>query len=200
MTDLAVAVADDDPIVREALSNVLMRQRGIRVVATLASGEEAVTLVNTQLVDVVLMDLNMPGMGGLAAAAEIKSNHPSVRVIILSALNSQSQERLAKQLGVDEVAEKTMRASDIVGLVKGGAPETRTKSERSTDRLAQLTERELQIVGLLCEGKSNQEIAATLYLSESRVKSQLGVIMHKLGVETRLQAVVAAFRAGLTSL
>lgn len=201
MPDVITVIVDDDPIVREALGNLLRRQPGIAVVATLTSGEDAVAHVERAPVDVVLMDLHMPGIGGLAAAVEIKQLRPETRVIILSSLAGEGQRRVAGQLGVDAVVEKTIRAADLVGLVLDASQRSQLEVVTpAAERPEALTERELEVLRLLCEGRSNQEIASALYLSESRVKGHLGAIMRKLGVETRLQAVLVAFRTGLASL
>lgn len=192
-----VVIVDDDPIVRKALRNVLVQSGRLTPVALLADGAEAVRhAASDNPADAYLLDLHMTDIDGLAATMQIKAARPRATVVILTAMARDSTAKTALAMGADAFLLKTAAPAEIVAALMGG------ESPTGLDRPAapELSERETQVLQRLCEGRSTGEIAASLYLSESRVKAILGSVMTKLEAETRLQAVTTGLRLGLCHL
>ena len=199
LDDIEIVIADDDPIVRQALTNLLTRMPGIRPVAAFEDGDLAVDHSRRGgRGQVYLLDLNMPRLGGWAAALQLKDLRPDVRVVILTASASDSTAHAARLSGADSFVLKTARPQEIVAAIRGA--EVPDVHEEPTLRKPELTERELAVLQLLCEGKSNSTIALQLSLSESRVKAHIGSVMTKLDAESRLQAALIALRLNLCHL
>jgi two-component system NarL family response regulator len=201
-----VLVVDDHPPMRMGLVALIRSQRGMDVVAEACDGEEAIELYDDVRPDVVLMDLRMPGMGGVEAILAIRQKHPEARVIVLStydldedihrALQSGAQSYLLKDMPIEEIA------STIRAVHAGDALLPRQVAQRLTERSAreQLTERERDVLESLIKGRSNKEIASSLCLSEDTVKSHLKTLFAKLRVRDRTGAAVEAIRHGIVHI
>ncbi len=209
-----VVLADDQDLVREGL-RVMLEARGIRVVAEATDGLEAVAAVSEHRPDVVLMDIRMPTMDGIAATAAIVSADALARVLILTTYDLDEYVYRALQAGAGGFLLKTTKAdrlAEAVRVVAAGEalldpaltkrlieqhlsrPPTAASKERGLDRL---TDREREVLVLVARGLSNDEVRATLVLSEATVKSHVNRILAKLGLRTRVQLVVLAYEQGL---
>ena len=208
-----VLVVDDQTVVREGLVLLLELLPGIEVVGTAADGVEAVELVAALEPDVVLMDLRMPKLDGVEATRRIRAAHPGTEVVVLSTYSDDESVFAALRAGArgyltkDTDAESLARAVSVVAggqaefapqvqrrlaeAMTGGAPETRPPDG--------LTRREVEVLRLIADGRSNAEIARRLHISEATVKTHINNLFAKAGVRDRAQAVTYAFRHGLAA-
>jgi DNA-binding NarL/FixJ family response regulator len=204
---ITVVVADDQTTVRDGLSTVLSLLPDVEVVGEARDGAEAVELVRRVRPRVVLMDLRMPGVDGVAATAAIAADHPDTAVLVLTtyaddasiagALRAGARGFLTKDAGRGEIAAAirsvasghTTLAADVgARLVSAlGAPAAETD----------LTDRELDVLRLMAQGRNNTEIARELFIGVSTVKSHINSMFAKLGVRDRGQAIAYAHRTGL---
>lgn len=223
MTGIRVLIADDQPLIRTGLSMVLGAAEGIEVVAEAHDGVEAVALAATLAPDIVLMDVQMPRMDGLKATRKITADGAATRVIILTTfdidsyafggLDAGASGFLLKDSSSEDIlaAIRAVAAGDAVlaprvtaellrrfGALNPSASASDPEPDRARARLEALTEREREVFSAVVRGLSNSEIAQELWLSESTVKTHVGRILHKLGMRDRVQAVVFAFRSGVS--
>jgi NarL family two-component system response regulator LiaR len=217
---IRVLLVDDHAVVRKGLRALFDRERAVEVVGEAESGERAVELVGQLRPDVVLMDLEMPGIGGTEATRRISETHPEARIVILTshaaeedvfpALKAGAQGYLLKHSAPDDVlrairqahAGETALHPAIARMVLQDLrrpPQPRPGGTRppTTDPLS---ERELEVLRLVARGMSNQEIADTLVVGEATVRSHVSSILRKLQVASRTQAALHALREGLASL
>jgi DNA-binding NarL/FixJ family response regulator len=213
MSDVVrVLVVDDHALFRDGLIALLGRWEGFEVAGSASDGAEAVRLASVLRPDLVLMDVRMEGIGGVEATRRITAADPAVRVAMLtvSDLGEDVYEALRSgahgYLSKNESAERLHQA--LLGLMRG---ETAMSSSTAAKVLAEfarpaqaasegsqpLSRRERDVLGLLVEGLSNEEIARTLFLSEATVKKHLGSIMAKLHLRNRVQVAVFGVRRGL---
>jgi DNA-binding NarL/FixJ family response regulator len=205
-TIIRILIVDDHPPMRMGLAALIKSQPGMDVVAEACDGEEAIEVYDDVLPDIVLMDLRMPGIGGVEAILAIRKKHPEARVIVLStydldedihrAIQSGAQSYLLKDMPSEEIA------STIHGVFAGDASLPRQVANRLTMRSQreQLTERERDVLESLIKGRSNKEIASGLCISEETVKSHLKTLYAKLRVHDRTGAAVEAIRHGIVHL
>ncbi|MBU3063354.1 response regulator transcription factor [Nocardia sp. NEAU-G5] len=206
---ISVVVADDQTTVRDGLSTVLSLLPDVEVVGEARDGAEAVELVRTLAPRVVLMDLRMPGIDGVAATAAITAEHPQTAVLVLTtyaddasiagALRAGARGYLTKDAGRAEIAAAirsvasghTTLAADVgARLVSAlGAPAPAARAD--------LTDRELDVLRLMAQGRNNSEIAKELFIGLSTVKSHINSLFAKLDVRDRGQAIAFAHRTGL---
>jgi DNA-binding NarL/FixJ family response regulator len=208
-----VLIADDFPLVRQGLRQVLGRQPDLDVVAEAADGAEAVRLTVAGGVDLALLDVSMPRLTGLQAAREIARRAPEVRVLMLSMHDSEQYLFDALEAGASGYVLKTAADRDVVAAVRGamrGEPFLYPRAVRAIVRdyleRAQrgeqtprdpLTARELEIVKLIAEAHSNDEIAALLVISKKTVERHRANILEKLGMRDRVELTRYAIRRGL---
>lgn len=208
---LKVVIADDHPIVREGLRAVVATLPDFELTASAATGIEAVTVVAGDPPDIVVMDLHMPELDGVAATRQIVTDHPQVAVLVLTmyedddtllaALNAGARGYLLKGASHAEIA-RALRAVAAGEAVFGSGIAEHVLA-RLTGRVPaievfpQLTRRELEILELLANGCGSQEIARRLYLSPKTVRNHVANILTKLDVPDRAQAIAAAKQAGL---
>ncbi len=211
---LRVAIADDQELVRTGFAMILDSESDIEVVGSAGNGHEAVDLCRRLRPDVVLMDIRMPELDGIAATRELLDADSCTRVLILTTFDLDEYVYDAVNAGASGFLLKDTPADDLVRAVRvvaSGdallAPSvTRTLIERFTSEttsyaptpgLDQLTERETEVLSSMARGLSNQEIAAALFLGETTVKTHVSRVLMKLGVRDRVQAVIAAYESGL---
>lgn len=211
---LRVAIADDQELVRTGFAMILDSESDIEVVGSAANGHEAVDLCRRLRPDVVLMDIRMPELDGIAATRELLGGDSRTRVLILTTFDLDEYVYDAVTAGASGFLLKDTPADDLVRAVRvvaSGdallAPSvTRTLIERFTTEstsyapapgLDQLTDRETEVLSAMARGLSNQEIAAALFLGETTVKTHVSRVLMKLGVRDRVQAVIAAYESGL---
>lgn len=212
---IRVLIADDQRVVREGLTMLLGLIEGVEVAGAAADGEEAVRLAGELRPDVVLMDLRMPRLDGVEATRRIAGSLASSRVVVLTtydddasvfaALEAGARGYLTKDAGADEIAR-------AVRTVHGGEalldPSVQRRLIESLGRVPAprqrrppdgLTQREVEVLRLIAEGLSNQEIARRIFVSEPTVKTHINNIFSKAGLRDRAQAVTYAFRNGLAT-
>jgi DNA-binding NarL/FixJ family response regulator len=214
-----VFIADDQPLMRQGFRMILSSQPGIEVVGEAADGFSALEGVERTRPDVVLMDIRMPGLDGIEATKQIRE----ARVLILTTFGHDEYVVEALMAGASGFLLKDATPEELVHAVRvvadgesllapavtttllaqvlptlGQAPAgASARSGASREMLAQLTDRELEVLKLLAKGWSNAEIATDLYISEATVKTHVSHLLNKLGLRDRVQAVVLAFEAGL---
>jgi DNA-binding NarL/FixJ family response regulator len=214
----SVLIADDQELVRAGLRSVLEHQDGIEVVAEAADGREAVERARRLDPDVVLMDVRMPAMDGIAATRELTGagSETRPRVLVLTTFDLDEHVFEAIRAGASgfllKDATPARLATAIRAVAEGDAlfapAVTRRLVERfaavparadgaATARLSELTEREREVLALVARGLSNGEIAELLVLSLPTVKTHVGRVLMKLGLRDRVQAVVFAYEAGV---
>lgn len=201
---IRVLIADDHAMVRAGLVQLLSSQQDVVVVGSASNGREAVDMVRIDPPDVVLMDLVMPVMDGLAATAALTKMLPGLPVIVLSTF--QDHDRVKQALAAGAVGyllkdvEPEVLVASLRSAIDGGAPLSPRvaaqllKDNRAGDTLAKLAPRERQILSLIAEGMSNKQIGRQLGITEATVKSHCGRLFQHLGVSDRTQAAVWATR------
>lgn len=215
---LKILLVEDDELFRLGLWTRLQQEPGLEVVAEAEDGETAVQLANQHLLDIVLLDVGLPGIGGIEACRQIKTQHPSLPVLILT---SRTQETLISRLieaGAQGYCLKGVVAETLFlairSVVTGASwwdpvatAEIRTRLKSHSSNLDEkdeiigdtchLTQREQEILNLLAAGRTNHQIATMLYITPGTVRVHVHAILKKLGVRDRTQAVVAAFEKHL---
>ncbi len=205
---IRVLVVDDHAVVREGLRTFLELQDGIEVAGEAADGEEAIEAGGRLRPDVVLMDLVMPTLDGLAAMRALRERVPGARVIVLTSFADDDKLLPALRAGAAGYLLKNAEPQELARAVRaahaGEALLDPHVAARLVDALAgekepldQLTPREREVLQLIGRGFSNKRIAEELQLSEKTVKTHVGHVLAKLGVDDRTQAAVFAVRAGL---
>ena len=210
-----VVVADDQPMVRAGLRSLLDGEDGVVVVGEARDGEDAVSCVRRHQPDVVLMDIRMPVLDGLAATRRLVADGARTRVLVLTtfdldeyvfdALHAGASGFLLKDATAEELlaAVRTIAAGDAVlapavtrRVIEafGTLP---VADPRLSDRLAALSPREVEVLRLLARGRSNAEIAGDLVVSEATAKTHVSNVLTKLGLRDRVQAVIFAYESGL---
>ena len=196
-------IVDDHEVVREGLRLSLSRSENIRVVGEAADGEAAVTLARRRKPNVVILDVRMPGMDGLAAAKEITSEIPETAVLMFTAFAERSLltrglESGAKGYILKEAPHQTIvRAIQKVADGDGYVDPALMPAFLTKERENMLTAREREILQLLADGMSNADVAAKLFISQETVKSHVRHILAKLEADTRTHAVAIALRTAI---
>ncbi|OLF12030.1 DNA-binding response regulator [Actinophytocola xinjiangensis] len=215
MTALRVVLADDQDLVRAGFRVILGTERDIEVVGEAGDGLAAVELAVRLLPDVVLMDVQMPGVDGLEATRRILGEHPEVRVVILTTFDREDYLFEALRSGASGFLLKNASPEDLVESVRivarGDAllsPEvtrrviarfSEPRGPRTSSRPPQLTDREYEVLVALARGASNAEIAAELFLGETTVKTHVSRVLTKLDLRDRTHAVVYAYENGVVA-
>ena len=211
--ELRVVLADDHDMFRTALRQLLEENGPLRVVGEAATGEGAVTQVREQAPDVVVMDLAMPGLGGVEATRLIIDEAPHTSVVVLTVSEEASDVVDAIVAGACGYLLKSASIEELIAGIRAAAAGDALISPGIAGRLlthvreqavpaspspsTQLSARELDVLKLVAEGKDNAEIAAELFISPKTVKNHISNILMKLQIQNRIQAAVYAVRSGL---
>jgi DNA-binding NarL/FixJ family response regulator len=206
---IRILLADDHSVVRQGLRMFLALDDELDVVGEASNGEEALARARELQPDVVLMDLLMPVMDGVAAMAAIRNELPDVEVIALTSVLDDEKVVGAVRAGAIGYLLKDTEADELRRAIKAAANGQVQLSPQAAARLVRevrlpespesLTERETEVLRLLAQGQSNKEIARTLVIGEKTVKTHVSNILAKLGVPSRTQAALYAVRIGLVS-
>jgi len=206
---IRILIADDHRVVRQGLRLLLKVDPDLDVVGEASNGAEAVRLAGQLRPDVVLMDLVMPVMDGITATAAIRRETPEVEVLALTSVLEDASVVGAVRAGAIGYLLKDTHAEELRHAIRSAAagqvqmaPEAAARLLREV-RLPEasdtLTERETEVLRLLAQGQANKEIARSLGIGEATVKSHVGRILDKLGVQSRTQAALHAVRSGLVA-
>jgi two-component system, NarL family, response regulator LiaR len=208
-----VLIVDDHAMVRKGLAAFLKASPDLELVGEASSGEEALILCEETQPDVVLMDLMMPGIGGVRATAEIRKKCPTVQVIALTSSKEHEMVQEVLRAGAIGYLLKDISAEELANAIRSansGEPtlsveatqaliEAATQSSPSYPTGQDLTERETEVLRLMIEGLSNPDIAERLSVSRSTVKTHVSNVLSKLGVSSRVEAVTTAIQRKLIS-
>jgi DNA-binding NarL/FixJ family response regulator len=211
---LRVLIVDDHDLFRTGLRN-LLEEQGVQIVGEAATGTEAVKIVRERAPDVVVMDLNMPGMGGVEATRHITAVAPLTRVVMLTISEEDSDVMdailagacgyLLKDSSIQDLMAGIRAASlgeslispNIAAKVLQRVRATSTQPEIANTIRAELSDREIEVLKLIANGKDNAVIAADLHISPKTVKNHISNILMKLQIDNRIQAAVYAVRSGI---
>ena len=209
MSEIKVLIADDHVLIRQGLKT-LLELSGIKVIAEASDGQGAINICRTEPIDVVLMDINMPHVSGVQATQVIKKEKPDIGIIALTM--SENDKDICDMIlaGISGYFLKDTDADTLIDCIKAVAngqsilhPSITKKVLAGYKEISAtvqgnhkeiLTEREREILKLITEGKSNKEIAASLYISEKTVKNHLTNVFRKIDVQDRTQAVIYAMK------
>lgn len=222
---IRVLIVDDHQVVREGLASVLKTKDHIDVVGLAVNGRDAVEKARKLLPDVVLMDISMPGMDGVEATLHIKKENPQIGIVILTMYAEEEYIFELVRAGAGgyllKDADSAQIAAAIRAITKGESvihpviaskilsefarlssslSNDRTKTKKGMESGHNLSERELNVLGLVSNGMTNKEIAVNLKISEKTVKNHIRNIFHKLNVSDRTEAAILALREGLIGI
>jgi DNA-binding NarL/FixJ family response regulator len=199
-------IVDDHPVVRDGLSGMFARDPAFEVVGEAGDGLEAVRLARALQPDVILMDLRMPGMDGVAAITELARLQVAARVLVLttydtdgyvlSAIEAGATGYLLKDVPRDELRRAVQAAADGQAVLAPSVAARLMNRVRAPEGEG-LSQREIEVLGLIAAGNTNREAATRLFISEATIKTHLLHIYEKLGVRDRAAAVAAAYKRGL---
>jgi DNA-binding NarL/FixJ family response regulator len=213
-----VLIADDDDLMRAGLIELLTADPDIQIVGEASTGREALSHAQRLSPDVVLMDIRMPDLDGIAATRELSRSSPHVKVLILTTFEEDDYIFGALRAGASGFLLKRTRPEELIAAVHtvaaGDSLLSPSVTRRVIDRLAKqptpdlsgndkigdLTAREREVLGLIARGLSNREIAAELVVEESTVRTHVKRILMKLGLRDRVQAVIFAYETGLNGV
>lgn len=216
MDKIRVVIADDHAMVRQGLKQILELEDDMVVVAQAPNGEDAVKAAKEYNPDVILMDINMPGMNGLQAIKEMKTENLPSRIIVLTIHEDREYLFKTLQMGAEGYVLKDADPSVLIEAIRSvnrgqsyiQANMTRelvkefnrvTLHDKGKGEENSLTARELEVLELIAEGMINKEIAKRLYISEKTVKNHVSNIFRKLNVSDRTQAAIYAFKHNMTN-
>jgi DNA-binding NarL/FixJ family response regulator len=205
-----VVIADDEPLVVEGVRTVL-HAAGIETMAMAHNGRDALTAIERHRPEVALLDLHMPGLGGLAVAERLPAVSPATRALVLTSFGDQANVLSAVEKGAAGFVLKTCAPEELVTAVRAVAageaylspvvtrmvlglvaPESAPRRRDAVERVARLAAREREVLDAVAEGLSNAEIAGRVHMSEASVKTYVSRVLAKLGCANRVQAAMLA--------
>ena len=207
---IRVLIGDDHTILRQGLRRILAEDPDLTVVGEAANGEEVVDRALELAPDIVLMDVQMPGLSGIEATRRIRAVQPGIRVLMLTVSDRDEDLFGALRAGARGYLLKSAEAQEVLDAIhrvyRGEAILPPTLTARVLDEFAaptpkpeDLSQREVEVIRLLAQGLGNKEIAAALSISENTVKTHVRHILDKLGLRNRAEAAAYAVQSGLTS-
>ena len=218
-SSIRVLVADDHALFRRGLEMVLESESDIDVVGEANDGQEAVRLATEHVPDIVLMDVRMPGGGGIEACRAIKEAAPSVKILMLTisdeeedlyeAIKAGANGYLLKEISIEEVADAIRSVNGGQSLISPSmaskllnefATMAKKEEEKTQVSAPRLTDREMEVLTLVAQGLNNRDIAKELFISENTVKNHVRNILEKLHLHSRMEAVVYAVREKLLEI
>ena len=201
-----IMLVDDHPAFRKGLAALIESESDLEVVAQAENGTEALEVFRKNRPDVVLMDLRLPGMGGVEATIAIRKEFPDARIIVLTTFDLDEDIYRAMQSGAKSYLLKDTPDDQLAGMIRavhaGEQPLPPKVAERlaARSRRPELSARETEVLHLLLKGSSNKEIGSVLFISEDTVKAHLKTLFVKLGVKDRTEAAISAIRHGIVHL
>jgi DNA-binding NarL/FixJ family response regulator len=200
-----VVIVDDHPLVRAGTQALLDESVGIRVLGTAGEAGTALDLVREHKPDVLLLDVRLPDMSGIELARQVRAQHPSVAILVLTGHDEIGYARALRHIGVRGYLSKTASGPEIVAAVRAVAlgqdafhgAAAHASSEADLD---ELTDREQEVLGLLVQGLRNAEIADRLRTSVKTAEFHVGRLLHKLHARSRSEAIIRAQELGLVAL
>lgn len=203
---IRVLCVDDHPVVREGLTRRIAMERDMTVVGTAATGEEALKLFEAHQPDITLMDLNLPGMGGLETIVALQRRYPRARIIVLTMYDGDEDIHRALLAGAAAYVLKTTVSDELIDVIRQVHEGARPMSSDVAAQLSarsiapKVTPREKQVLQLMAGGLRNKEIAAALEIAEDTVEVHAKKIFTKLTVRDRTAAVTVALKRGIIHL
>jgi two-component system NarL family response regulator len=203
---IRILVVEDHHVVRQGLVALIRTVPDMTVVAEAADGAQAVELFRQHRPDIAIMDLRLPAMSGVEAIAAIRRDNPNARIIVLTTFEGDEDIFRALQAGARGYLLKDMFGDELMEAIRAvHAGKTRIPApvaQRLAERMGgpSLTSRELEVLHLIVDGKSNKEIGGRLFISEATVKTHINSILSKLGVSDRTQAATTALQRGIVHL
>ncbi|MBD2082632.1 response regulator transcription factor [Leptolyngbya sp. FACHB-17] len=205
-TKIRVLIVDDHSLVAEGLANIINYDPEMIVVAQAEDGQQAINLYREHQPDVTLMDLRMPGIGGVEAITAICAEFESARIIVLTTYDGDEDIYRGLQAGAQGYLLKDAKPNELLSVIRvihsGQQYVSPVVGRKLVERMniPVLSERELEVLRLIAQGLSNQDIGTALNIGESTVKSHVTHILNKLGVSDRTQAVIVGIKRGLVRL
>jgi two-component system NarL family response regulator len=211
---LRIVVADDHALFRTGLIHILEREPDFDVVGEAVDGQDAIARARDLQPDLLLLDIRMPVLDGIAALPEIRSAAPACHIIMLTqsdsdehlyqAIKAGASGYLLKEIAPEEIAEAIRQVASGEAVISPAMSSTLLRQfaalvAREQPSAGRLSARELEVLGLLCDGLANRDIATALFISENTVRNHVRNILEKLGLTSRMQAVAYAMREGLIS-
>lgn len=211
MEKVKTMIVDDHKVVRDGLKAVFEQATSIEVIAEAGTAEDAIALLESVKPDLILMDISLPGISGLKATLQIRQKFPDIKIIILTMLDQEAYVYEAIKAGATGYILKSSSTDDLIEAIitvnEGKAvihPDATAKLlkefvtlSESQSREYGLSTREMEILHLLAEGKSNKDIGKDLWISEQTVKTHVSHIFEKMGTKDRTETVAKALRTGL---
>jgi DNA-binding NarL/FixJ family response regulator len=209
---IRVLVADDQALVRGGFRMIIEERADLELVGEAEDGEQAIRLAAELDPDVILMDVRMPNLDGVEATRRLVESGARARILVLTTFDLDEYVYAAVDAGASGFLLKDVQPAELVDAIRVVAAGNSLFGPAATRRLVErfappagtaarsldtLTDREREVLRLLAEGRSNAELASRLYLSEATVKTHVSAVLRKLGVRDRVQAVIAAYEAGL---
>lgn len=207
---MRIMIVDDHEVVRLGLTNLLSRQQGWEVVAEAGTAAQAIHLANQHVPDIIVMDIRLTDGSGIDACREIIKLHPQIKVIMLTsfaedellfnAISAGAVGYVLKQVGNDDLIraiETISRGDAMLDPSVTGQVLAKLRDSTRSEAFVDLSERELKVLALIAQGKTNREIASLLYLGEGTVRNYVSNILDKLGLSNRAEATAYAVRHNL---
>jgi two-component system NarL family response regulator len=205
-TPIRLMLVDDHPAFRKGLAALVESEPDLQVVAQCGDGLQALETYRQTRPDVVLMDLRLPGMGGVEAIIAIRKEFPQARVIVLTTFDTDEDIFRAIQSGAKSFLLKDTPEDELAATIRAVHAGQQKLPPKVADRLAarqqraELSQREMEVLQLLVKGRSNKEISSALFISEDTVKAHLKTLFVKLHAQDRTQAALTAVRHGIVLL
>jgi two-component system NarL family response regulator len=202
---IRTVIADDHLVVREGLASILKRTTNLSIVAEARTWTEAIQVTDEQAPDLAMLDVRMPGMEAAEGVATLRRKHPDLRIVMISAFDCDEDVYGVIRAGANGFMAKNCAPQEIVSCIRtvlGGkrwlpaGPAAKLLERMNT---SQLTARQVQILQIVTEGRSNKEVGASLGITEGTVKVQLNHIYHKLAVKNRTEAITKGVQRGLVN-